>query len=354
MAVGDSGIILTSDNGENWESCSSGTNKNLASIAWTGEKLVAVGDSGTIITSEDCVVWTKQQPPRLVDMVYVLYASSKILSLTDAPFGPSDTILISSQDGLIWNTLPLTAKSGKCVSIAWNGSQYIAVGDGGTIVSSNDGQVWTWRLATTDTYLNSIAANDSQFVSVGVDTWSKVGIVYISSDGINWNRNRALERVNILNYVTWQGDLNITVGDSGTILTSPDAEPWTPQTSSTTRNLRCVTFTGTQYVAVGDSGTIITSPAENSTVTRKPVRNKDAEGVSLKHSGNILKIHLPYSLRGSTAYVFSLSGKRISTLSKKNAPASFVINTRDLAPGVYQLMVEKQGIKTARLFAVGR
>ena len=52
----------------------------------------------------------------------------------------------------------------------------------------------------------------------------------------------------------------MAVGDSGTILTSPDTLSWTPQTSGTALRLRGVTWDGSQFVAVGDDGKILTSP----------------------------------------------------------------------------------------------
>jgi hypothetical protein len=49
-------------------------------------------------------------------------------------------------------------------------------------------------------------------------------------------------------------------GASGTILTSPDGETWTPQTSGVTGAIRAMAYGAGVYVAVGNGGEIISSP----------------------------------------------------------------------------------------------
>jgi photosystem II stability/assembly factor-like uncharacterized protein len=51
VAVGDSGVILTSPDGKTWTSQTSGTSQILRGVIWSGSQFVAVGDSGVILTS---------------------------------------------------------------------------------------------------------------------------------------------------------------------------------------------------------------------------------------------------------------------------------------------------------------
>jgi len=53
--------------------------------------------------------------------------------------------------------------------------------------------------------------------------------------------------------------LFVTVGHSGTILTSSDGTSWTERTSGTSMSLRGVTYGNGLFVTVGDRGTILTS-----------------------------------------------------------------------------------------------
>ena len=51
----------------------------------------------------------------------------------------------------------------------------------------------------------------------------------------------------------------MTVGNSGTILTSSDGTTWTSRTSGTTNDLWGDHYGNRIFVAVGDSGTILSS-----------------------------------------------------------------------------------------------
>ncbi|MBN1186503.1 MAG: hypothetical protein JXB49_29780 [Bacteroidales bacterium] len=348
VVVGDSGIILTSDNGENWESCSSGTKMDLSSIAWASKNLFASGDSGIILSSDNYINWVKQISGKSKKIIYITWLNNHLLGFTVSDTNP----IITSIDGVNWSSNNSSNLRTAC-SIVRADSLFVAVGGyPATISTSTDCLIWTTRWARTETEFYSVTYMKGFFIVAGEESFMQRGIIFKSPDGINWGR--AVEVSKSLYFITWAGEKLITIGKDGFIATSIDSETWTPQSSGSTRNLRCVTFTGTQYVAVGDSGTIITSPADNNNITRKPVQKRDSEDISLKRSGKIISVHIPYSLQGSSVSVFSLAGKRFSALSRKVTSSSFEIDSRNLAPGVYQIVVEKQGIKTAELFAVGR
>src|SRR5664279_4823768 len=60
MAVGTSGAILTSSNGDRWTARVSGTATTLYSVAWNGSLFVAVGGTGTILSSPDGITWSNR------------------------------------------------------------------------------------------------------------------------------------------------------------------------------------------------------------------------------------------------------------------------------------------------------
>ena len=82
--------------------------------------------------------------------------------------------------------------------------------------------------------------------------------------GVKWRWANPLPQGNSLNAVAWSASLSkfVTVGDAGTILTSPDGVTWTQQTSGTTNTLYGVAWSGAlnRFVAVGAGGTILVSP----------------------------------------------------------------------------------------------
>ena len=62
------------------------------------------------------------------------------------------------------------------------------------------------------------------------------------------------------NGIAYGTNLFVAVGNSGTILTSPDGISWSPQFGGTLVNLNTILYGNGLFVAVGAQGTIITSP----------------------------------------------------------------------------------------------
>ena len=168
-------------------------------------------------------------------------------------------------------------------SVTWSGNQYVAVGKGGSVVTSPDGIAWTGHASPinvlTGTTLNSVAWLGNQYVAVGSNGGSPIclpnqactafivvnhAIILSSPDGLSWTTRMQSGVPTIvesaLNGVIRSGKQFVAVGTNGTILASPDGMAWTPQTSGTSNNLNGVIWSGTQFVAVGANGTILTSP----------------------------------------------------------------------------------------------
>lgn len=171
--------------------------------------------------------------------------------------------IFTSNDGQNWNTptsLPLSSDLYAVTGHAANlnnpgkpGLRWVAVGAGGASVYSTDGISWAvGRADLGNPALHSLTQVAGKFFAVG-DT----GTILSSTDGITWTTHTS-GSTNNLQGVT-HGTTYVAVGDSGTILTSADGNTWTARTSVTTSILRQVTSVGRIIVAVGDSGTIVTS-----------------------------------------------------------------------------------------------
>src|SRR5258708_38277307 len=117
--------------------------------------------------------------------------------------------------------------------VAWSGTQFVAVGSGGTILTSPDGTTWTSRTLDTSTFLGAflqgtflqgVTWSGTQFVAVGSG-----GTVLTSPDGITWTSHFSQGATNILYGVAWSGTQFVAVGSVGTIRTSPYGITWTSQ-----------------------------------------------------------------------------------------------------------------------------
>ena len=91
------------------------------------------------------------------------------------------------------------------------------------------------------------------FVTVGDS-----GTILTSSDGITWITRRS-ERSEYLFGVTYGDRLFVTVGSSGTILTSSDGKYWTLRNSGTSNELNGITYGNGHFITVGKRGTILIS-----------------------------------------------------------------------------------------------
>ena len=121
---------------------------------------------------------------------------------------------------------------------------------------------WTIRSSGTTEYLYNIGASDSLIVTVG-----RTGTIVTSPDGLEWTVQNSGTMVNI-NDVTWAGTQFVAVGSSGLVLMSPDGITWSSQDSGTGMALTGVAWSGTGLVAVGHDGILSSPDGINWTVRR--------------------------------------------------------------------------------------
>ena len=94
------GTFATSaDNGQTWvQNSSKPTSKNIKAVYWTGSQFVAVGDSGTILSSSDGNSWTSQSSGVTNNLNHIVSNSTTLLATSD------DGVIITSQDnGTTWS-----------------------------------------------------------------------------------------------------------------------------------------------------------------------------------------------------------------------------------------------------------
>jgi len=155
-------------------------------------------------------------------------------------------------------------------AIAWNGSQYVAVGGSSRVATSPDGITWTYQSGLSATAwgftgVYDISWNGSQYVAVGGN-----GSAATSPDGITWTYQAGLSATAfstaIPSNIIWNGSQYLVGGSFGRVATSPDGITWTYQaglsaTAWGTGRVDAIVWNGSQYVAGGASpGRIATSP----------------------------------------------------------------------------------------------
>jgi hypothetical protein len=247
FAVGSGGMIWTSTNGTSWTSRQTTTTNGLNSVAW-GPVVVIVGNTGTIYTA------TVQAPTTLTgrtsgtsrDLHGVTWDSvqSQFVAV-----GLGGTIL-TSQTGSTW-TQRVSGTTANLRAVTRNGSILVAVGDAGIILTSPDGATWTTRTSgTTKNFYAVTGRAGSSFVASGED-----GLIRTSADGIAWTDvNIGLHAV--IYSLAYNGTTLTAVGVDGLVLTSTNAGAnWAIEKLSTSSGLRGVTAYKTGWIAVGTVAT---------------------------------------------------------------------------------------------------
>ncbi|UXI70142.1 WD40/YVTN/BNR-like repeat-containing protein [Tahibacter amnicola] len=162
------------------------------------------------------------------------------------------TLPAAAQQAWRWST-PLP-QGNTLQAVLSNGSTHVAVGDRGTLLSSDDGITWTPRPGNTRAYLRGVAWGSSRFVAVGWD-----GALLTSPDGRAWTPHFQDASLRLTRIASDGTRFVATTDDSGAILTSANGESWQPShidpALADRVRLQDVVWTGAQFVAIGMTGT---------------------------------------------------------------------------------------------------
>lgn len=265
------------------------TGNSLNDVAWNGvDRLVAVGDAGVILASANGTLDAWQDVSTSLASQALSAVTWDKVNLQFLVVGAGSTVLRG--DGFTWQRVSLASLPGavNLNDVAWLGDRYIAVGNRGTIVTSNgDGSLWMDRNSGIDNAsLTAVASNGTVIVIVGTN-----GTILTSTDAIAWTlQPKPLN--NDLNDMTWDGAVFTVVGSNDTILTSPDGTAWTPHTPGTSDiNFVAVTQwdaglpTDPVVVTVGSSGTCVIRPADDPGIIVPTGTSEQLGGVSFVDAG---------------------------------------------------------------------
>ncbi|KEO84736.1 cadherin-like beta sandwich domain-containing protein, partial [Tumebacillus flagellatus] len=171
IAVGDNASIATSSDGKVWSGTHKSGASNFRSVVYGSDQIgnpqfVAVGDSANIWISHDGSTWNKQSPPGNSNETINMIAYAVVDGLPTYVIATSSGIY-QSADGVSW--APRLSNAIALYGVSYAGNQFIAVGDGGTVVTSRDGVTWSDpENANTSNTLYAVAGDaNNRYVAVG-------------------------------------------------------------------------------------------------------------------------------------------------------------------------------------------
>jgi hypothetical protein len=178
VAVGDS-VVATSPDGVTWTARTIPAG-SYGAVAWSGSALLAAG--GAVATSPDGITWTAKVMPSADPFKGAVWSGSAFVAVSYFPGKAYRTA-----DGVTWSSVAIGASPG-LYAVATNGASLVAVGDATGanvpfIATSTDGSSWMVRDASAigAGALLAVAWNGSAFVALG-----NGGVGATSPDGATW------------------------------------------------------------------------------------------------------------------------------------------------------------------------
>lgn len=207
----------------------SGSAVKLQEVARNPALYVAVGEG--IFTSPDAVTWTER--PSGVSQVLndVIWANGRFVAV-----GNGGTVLTSA-DGASWVLQQVPAAVEPVLrGVAASGDRYVAVGSQWStanstyqelILTSPDGVTWSKSTESLSMYLHDVIWSGTKFVAVGsqVGGTNSEAAVLISADGVNWTKH-LVGALTVLQDIAWNGSRFVATGYGGAA-SSPDGIVWT-------------------------------------------------------------------------------------------------------------------------------
>jgi len=267
IAVGDTGVILSSPNGtaDAWIDVSdAGIPTSLAAVTWESinNQFLIVGAGGTVLTG-DGTVWESKElglapAPNLEDVAW--------LGDSYIAVGKNGAIITSNNDGSSW----IAQDPGDSVSsitlkgVASDGNLIVVVGTNGTMLTSPDGETWTALPTIVNNDLNDISWDGNKFGVVGSND-----TILTSPDGVTWTSHiPGTPDITFVAASQWDSSLPASpvlgaVGSAGTFVVSPDATTGFSVPTGTNQQLSGLTWVDNvspaYFVMVGNDGTVLTS-----------------------------------------------------------------------------------------------
>lgn len=194
----------------------------------------------TVDTTAAGAVWTLVAPIVNTHLRAVIWTGSQFVAVGDAG------VILTSPDGILWERRT-SGTTERLESVAGNGSMVVAVGSGGAILSSPDGVAWTQRPSGFTAFLRHVTWNGSAFLAVAD------GALRSSADGVTWqsysNNAGGLLTIRWLEgTLCGTGDINLS--------TSVDAVTWTPRLTLVGSRFTDVASNGSQWVVTSSDGKV--------------------------------------------------------------------------------------------------
>lgn len=241
----------------------------LSWILWTGSRFVAT-TATQVFESPDGAAWSKTADQGK-NVNHVTAAGPSLVGVVSQGGWPPVASFVKSDDGGQWR-VTATGSYGIIAGMAGDAGRLVAVGMevdnapvtgslGAIAVSTDGGESWTARTLDFPS-LSSIAWNGSQFVAVG-----RIGIIISSPDGSAWTEHPIPGLIDDLELVFWDGARFLIPLGQGEYLESRDAVDWSRHSFKPAKTIKSYARASSEYLAIAQNAdyttSLISSPEGN-------------------------------------------------------------------------------------------
>ena len=269
VAVGSTSGINTSTDGITWNDSGVSGFGDFNAVVGLTTNIVAVGAGGTIAVSVDrggsynASTIYRRTLSGFLNIYTDITISQDINDLVVGPtkvvaVGAAGTILYSLDGPSGFGTAFVVANKytpQDLYGVGNNANTYIAVGDNGAILRSNNGEIWSGVTTTSiTTRLNDVYHADNQWIAVG----AAGTIIRSTDDGFTWSVVSSGATFN-LNSVIYQDNVWVAIGQSGNVLNSSSTDTWYKKFTGIGEDYNGIAYGDNKLVAVGLSSSIVYS-----------------------------------------------------------------------------------------------
>ncbi|MCX6953889.1 MAG: hypothetical protein NTV51_17200, partial [Verrucomicrobia bacterium] len=272
--AGGGGILMVSADAVTWRTVWTGSSWLYAGVRGATRWVVS-GMDGTMLTSTDGSAWTEDSLGQRATLYALGYRNGRFLGVGVNGFTitGNNASVFSSADGLTWTAQPFPATASitrldSIKSLLTTDTGFLGFGSGGLIAETTDGVAWTGLTQPADRpHFSDVVYGNGLFVAVGDKATNqdipginqgRIGAVYTSADGWNWQEQTSGVRGSILRQIAFGGGRFVAVGTAGVVVYSDDGVAWQRAVHPVVTSWAGVAYGAGRFVVVG-SGTM-TSP----------------------------------------------------------------------------------------------
>lgn len=274
---------LESPNGAAWSAPLPTIANNIRGAAHGDGVWVMVGATALAFRSTDAERWTQVATGgngQFYGVAHGTVSGNAMFAAVGASMAGVQSVF-TSPDGLSWTGNPAAPQAGAgcyvtvCIYTAYGVGQlnaiahgtpggvgtFVAVGHGGTVVTSTDGSTWEVQPTGITDNFYAVAWGGNRFLATGWTPTQWIPHIWSSPDGKTWTQVYTGTQYQYLYTVAYGNGLWVTAG-SQTLLTSPDATTWTARSTGVSSPIWTAAAYGAgRWVVVSSSYTNSTSYA---------------------------------------------------------------------------------------------